>query len=492
MSKASGNGMSPLPDTSTCLTDKARGGFLTEPCRTGRPKLLQQRPILALGHFWCAVGFSLFAVISPSFGQNAREHVEHATAAPLPTLSLTLRGALAALTDNNPDLLLYRERIAAAEGQVQTQLGTLLPIVSSTVRQTRQTQFLGTFGLSPVRTDPFSIFDARVNASQNIFSLSLIQRWRASRQMLRTVESEAEIRKFDVMASVALSYMEGLRAMGMVKMRESTEQVIGELLDMAKRRRVVGLATGLDIARLEAQLASERQAAASARYDVEHAKLNLLNLLNLPYETPVVLSDDFKSDISVNTVSEVAVREALANRPEIKAQVARIKATELTYSSITGERLPSLVAQGDYGLVGNRWNNALDTYNMAVLLQIPIFDGAQREGRIAEARSQLRQESLRTRSVLNQVKMEVHDAIAALNAANEQLAIAQQGMDSASRELSLAKERYAVITAASNFELTSALYSVSRAKENLINALFELNASRVNVARSTGRLESLS
>ena len=175
-----------------------------------------------------------------------------------------------------------------------------------------------------------------------------------------------------------------------------------------------------------------------------------------------------------------------------KAQVARIKATELTYSSITGERLPSLVAQGDYGLVGNRWNNALDTYNMAVLLQIPIFDGAQREGRIAEARSQLRQESLRTRSVLNQVKMEVHDAIAALNAANEQLAIAQQGMDSASRELSLAKERYAVITAASNFELTSALYSVSRAKENLINALFELNASRVNVARSTGRLECLS
>ena len=48
-----------------------------------------------------------------------------------------------------------------------------------------------------------------------------------------------------------------------------------------------------------------------------------------------------------------------------------MKASELTYSSITGERVPSLVAQGDYGLVGNRWNNTLDTYNMALILQIP-------------------------------------------------------------------------------------------------------------------------
>ncbi|MFZ1803569.1 MAG: TolC family protein, partial [Nitrospira sp.] len=100
---------------------------------------------------------------------------------------------------------------------------------------------------------------------------------------------------------------------------------------------------------------------------------------------------------------------------------------ELTYAAITGERLPSLVAQGEYGLIGNRWSNTLDTYNMAVILQIPIFDGAQREGRIAQARSQWQQESLRMRSVLNHIKMEVHDALASLAAAKEQVGIAQVG-----------------------------------------------------------------
>ena len=211
--------------------------------------------------------------------------------APLPTLTLTLRDALAAAVDNNPDVQLYKERIEAAQGEVQKQLGAMLPNLSSNVRQSNQTVFRGTFGLGPTRSDPFSIFDARVSATQNILSISLIQRWRASRESLHVVEFEADIRKFDTMASVALLYMEGLKAMGMVKMHESNQQVMSDLLGLVKQRQKSGVATGLDIARLEAQIANERQLAASARYDVQHAKLNLLNLLSLPYETPVALSD---------------------------------------------------------------------------------------------------------------------------------------------------------------------------------------------------------
>jgi len=451
----------------------------------------QKKIVRAIGTFLCAMATGLLTLMDQGVGCAASDPTLLSKPAPLPTLTLTLRDALAAAVDNNPDVQLYKERIEAAQGQVQTQLGPLLPNLSMNVRQTQQTQFLGTFGLSPVRTDPFNIFDTRVNASQNILSVSLIQRWRASRERLHVVEFEADIRKFDTMASVALLYMEALKAMGMVKMHESNQQVMNDLLGLVKHRQKNGIATGLDIARLEAQLASERQLAASARYDLQHAKLSLLNLLSLPYETPIVLSDEFKADVVEVADLQTAVDEALANRPEVQAQVTKIKATELTYSSITGERLPSLVAQGDYGLIGNRWNNSLDTYNVALLLQIPIFDGAQREGRIAESRSQLRQEAFRMRSVLNQVKMEVHDAAASLVAAQEQVGIARIGMQAAMKEIELAKERYAVMTAASHFELTNGLSALARARENLVNALFQLNAGRVNLARSTGSLKTL-
>jgi outer membrane protein len=410
---------------------------------------------------------------------------------PLQPLTLSLRDALTAAVDNNPDVLLYRERIETAQGQVRTQLGAMLPNLSATARQTRQTQFRGTFGLDPVRSDPFSIFDARVSASQNLFSVSLIQRWRASREMLHVSEAESESRKFDTMASVALTYMEGLKAMGMVKMHEANQLVMNDLLGLIKQRQRAGVATGLDLARLDAQLASERQQTSVAYYSVERAKLNLLNLLALPYETPLSLRDEFRTDVLDPPAVQAAVEDALKQRPEIVAQSTRVRATELTYSSITGERLPSLVAQGDYGLIGNRWNNTLDSYNMALLLQVPIFDGGQREGRIAESRSQLRQETLRLQSILNHVKMEVHDAMAGVIAARDQVNMAQVGMRAAANELDLARERYTVITASSHFELTNGLTALARARENLVEALFQLNAARVNLARATGSLSSL-
>ena len=411
---------------------------------------------------------------------------------PQQPLQLTLKGALAAAVDNNPDVLLYKERIQEAKGQVRTQLGAMLPNVSANVRQTRQTQFLGTIGLSPVRTDPFSIFDTRVTATQNLFSLSLIQRWRASRESLQMTVREAEAKKLDTMASVALTYMEGLKATAMIKMHEANQQVMNELLGTVRQRQRGGLATGLDIARLEAQLAAERQQGSSARYELDHAKLSLINLLALPTEIPVVLTDEWLTEVWDVSTPQGVVEEALSQRPEVQAQHTRVKALELTYASITGERLPSLVAQGEYGLIGNRWNNTLDTYNMALILQIPIFDGAQREGRIAQARSQWQQESLRMRSVLNHIKMEVHDALASLAAAKEQVGIAQAGLQMATKELDLARERYAVLTSTSHFELTNGLSSVARARENLVTALFQLNAARVNLARATGSLHTLS
>jgi len=433
-----------------------------------------------------------FVVTDPVRAETSRGETIPPSSPPASSpLQLTLKEALAAAVEHNPDVLLYKERIQEAQGHVQTQLGAMLPNLSADVRQTRQTQFLGTIGLSSVRTDPFSIFDTRISATQSLFSLSLIQRWRASRESLHVTERESEVRTLDLMASVGLAYMEGLRAMAMVAMHEANQQVMNELLGTIQQRQRGGVATRLDLARLEAQLAAERQQSVSARYALDHAKLNLINLLALPMNSLVTLVDEWRRDIPDVPTPGEAVDIALSQRPEVQAQLTRMKASELTYSSITGERVPSLVAQGEYGLIGNRWNNTLDTYNMALTLQIPIFDGTQREGRIAQARSQFQQETLRMKSVLNQVRMEVHDALASIAAAKEQITIAQVGLDMAKKELALARERYAVITSASHFELTNGLSAVASARENLVNALFQLNAARIHLARSTGSLQTV-
>ena len=406
-------------------------------------------------------------------------------------LRLTLKEAIDVALNNNPNVRLYKERIEGARGAVATQFGALLPNVSSSVRQSQQTLFRGTLGLAPVRSDPFSIFDVRVNASQNLFSLSLIQRWRASKESLNVAEIESEGAKADAISAVALRYMEVLKADASVKMREANMQVFTELLAFVRRRQGGGMATGLDAARLESQLESERQQLTAARSEVERIKLNLTNALGIVLDVKLILDDELKTDVGDPPTLGDALESAVANRPEVQAQATRIKAAELSYSSTTGERLPSLVAQGDYGLIGNRWNNNVDTYNMAIMLQVPIFDGAQREGRIRESRSVLQQEGIKFQGIINQVKMEVREALVTMQSAKEQVAISQGGMKAALKELQFARERFAVLTAQSNLEVTNALNSVSRARDNAVEALFRLNAARIHLARAQGRLDML-
>ena len=406
-------------------------------------------------------------------------------------LHLSLRAAMAAAAEQNPSVLLSKERIEAAQGEVTAQLGALLPNLSANARQSQQTQFLGTFGLAPVRTEPFTIFDARVSASQNLFSLSLIQRWRASREALRVAEFDAQSSRFDTMASTGLAYLEGVKAAAALSMRQANLRLIQELLATTKLRQHEGAATGLEVARLEGQLANEQQQVVAAQAELDRAKNTLGNLLGLTVEVRMTLTDQLQPQVPEAAAAQAAWEQAVTNRAEVQAQAKRIKSAELSYSSVTGERLPSLVAQGDTGLIGNRWNNSLDTYNMALLLQIPLFDGGQREGRISTARSQVRQEAFRMQVVLNQVRAEVNEARIALAAARDKAALAQAGLQAATKETTLAKDRYAILTAASQFDVITAITSMARARENLVGALFELNAARVNYARATGTLESL-
>jgi outer membrane protein TolC len=286
--------------------------------------------------------------------------------------------------------------------------------------------------------------------------------------------------------------VEALRADALVKAHEANLKLFTELIQLARDRRGSGLGTGLDTARLQAQLENERQQLTSSRYEVERVHLNLINALGLPFDVRLVLTDALKTDVDATPPIHDAVATALNDRMEVKAQSQRVKTASIGLDSTMSERLPSLQAQGDYGRIGNRLDTTIDTYTIGAFLTVPLFDGGQRQGRIQEGRSQVRQEMIRLQSVSNRVTLEVREALVTLASAQEQVGIAKAGLEAALMELALARERFAVLSSSSNLEVTNALFSVSRARENTVDAMFRLNQARINLARSLGHLTSLS
>lgn len=438
------------------------------------------------------VATSLLAVLVVAGGSAwAEEQVtlppEHE---PLPVLKLSLAEAIEAALDKSPQVRLFRERIEAARAASRTQLGALLPNVAANGKFNTQTFFLGTIGGAPVRTDPFEIVDGRASFTQSIFSLSLIERWRASRSAFQVAQLDAATTENDTAAKVALAYFEVLRNRETLAARSTNVGLYEDLVEYIKSRQAGGMATGLDTARLESQLENERQRLELARGEVERATFALLNAIGIGYDLTLQLTDELKTFEGLIPPVERAMAEAGANRPELKAQKQRIRTAELSLRSIKGERLPSMSAEGNYGLIGNKFDNNTGTYNVGVQLSVPIFDGGQREGRIGQSASEFNQEQYRLTLVTNQVGMEVREALATMKAALEQQRIAENGLKASLKELSLARERIRTLNS-NTLELSNALFSIVRAKDNMIDALFRVNASRVNLARAQGQVDTL-
>ncbi|MXX10116.1 MAG: TolC family protein [Nitrospira sp. SB0677_bin_15] len=408
-----------------------------------------------------------------------------------PELRLSMRDAMQAAIEKNPTVQIFKERVTQAEERAFTRLGAMLPNLSARVSGARRRFFLGAFGgLAAGVSPPIDFYESRVAVTQNLFSLSLIQRWRAARTNIEVAGLDSETRKMDTMALVALAYLEALRVKKSVKARLAGVKLNHELLRLAMERKSVGMATQLDVTRAKVQLENEKQRLLVAKNDFGSAKLNLSRGIGFSFDVKLILTDKLKLVPVTHQSVDEALQVAREHRVELKAQKKRKRLAELTLSSVVMERVPSLSGTGDVGVIGNQPGNALTTNNVQVLLSVPLFDGGQREGRISEQRSVVRLEALRTKDVEKQIGLEVRDAMLTLKSTQQQVAVAKEGLRLSFQELYLAKQRFSV-GLATNIEVTDAQTRVAQARDNLIEALFNFNASRVDLARAQGRLEDL-
>jgi outer membrane protein TolC len=183
-----------------------------------------------------------------------------------------------------------------------------------------------------------------------------------------------------------------------------------------------------------------------------------------------------------------ALAEARKLRAELKSQKEHEQSARLNYGSVKAERLPSLAASANYGSIGTEITGAQPTYDYGFSLRVPIFDGGRRDARRAESLSQYRQEQTRTRDVEQQVELDVRLAFDSITSAAVEVSTARGGVDLSDKELAQARRRYQA-GVANSLEVTDAQTRLDRARDNLINALYDYNVARIDLATATGKIQ---
>jgi outer membrane protein TolC len=260
------------------------------------------------------------------------------------------------------------------------------------------------------------------------------------------------------------------------------------LLTLAQQQKDAGTGTGLDVTRADVQLANDKQRLVVSQNDRRRAGLNLMRAMGLKLDANIDLTDKLDYRPADLGTLDSALADARKLRAELKAQKDREQSARLSYGSVKAERLPTFGVSANYGSIGTEIVGAQPTYDYGFTLRVPLFDGGRRDARRSESFSQYRQEQTRTHDLEQQVELDVRLAFDSITSAATEVSTARGGVSLSDNELAQAKRRYQA-GVANSLEVTDAQTRLDRARDNLINALYDYNVARIDLATATGKIQ---
>lgn len=371
----------------------------------------------------------------------------------------------------------------------------LLPFLDGSVTEQNQTINLRALGLRfdvapgiefPESVGPFSTFDTRIRMTQNVLNLSALRNVQAARRDVNAAKAESITIRNREAAHVARLYAAALRAESEVETATYDMHLADALHASTTRKRSVGEGTEIDVGRTDLALAQQRQRLISAQSDLRQAKLELINALNLDWNTELTLTDKLGVSPQDEPSIEEAVTKALQNRADLQSQEGRTASAKLRSAAARMERVPSLVAYGDYGLL-----SGVQTHVVGVSLKIPLFDGGTMDADRAQAFAELQLEKTTEHELKRRIEMEIRKSVDKIAATQQEVGVADSAVSFAQEVVARGRRRYdAGVT--NSIEVTDAQMQLSKAEEDRVSALFDYANARIDLAEAMGTIAQLS
>jgi outer membrane protein TolC len=408
-------------------------------------------------------------------------------------LALTLRDAIARGLQSNLGSILGRSAVESARGARREVMADLLPQVRLSMSEVRQKINLAAYGFTgpgvPELVGPFDVFDARAHLQQSILDLRALHRLHAAGQAVEAAkQDELGVRDL-VVAACGLLYLQALSGESRIAATRAQLDTAQTLLSLARDRRESGLGAGIDVLRADVQAQSMRQRLIVAEQEAAKQKLALARAIGLPLGQRFRLADPMPDAAGLPMSAEAALARAWQQRPDLKAGLARVAAAEEAWKAARGEGLPSIVAGGDYGAIGNTPSGALGTFSIGAALRVPVFEGGRVAARAREAEVRLNDERARLEDLRGRVYYEIQAVFLDLAAAEERVKVAQSALVLARQQLEQSRDRFAA-GVADSVEVVQTQEALAAAEENRIASLYAQDAALFSLARALGGAET--
>lgn len=401
---------------------------------------------------------------------------------------LTLRESLQIAAQRDIRLVVSQERVAQALARIGQSRAPLLPQLDLNTSQKRQTRNLRSVGINlggdPL-VGPFNSFDARLQLTQTIFDPAAMSRFKAAQAGHELSLAELRQMKEDVMALVAMMYVDARRAAQSVEYAKAVVTTQEKKLSLAQSRLENGIASSLEIQQAQAAYDSARHFWQQTLTLATNTRLDLLASLGLDLEEQVQFPRENRINFALPEGDATVVLDGL---PEIQVAQQQLSVDLKKRAAERAEYFPKISALADYGPSGASPSESNNTYAVGVQASMPIFEGGLRQARVREADSQvyaseavLADTRTQTRAKISKARETFAQAQALLVEKESQLAVARQ-------QLTLIQQRRRDGTATEE-ELLEAIAQEVEAQDEENEARATVLTAQINWAHVLGKME---
>jgi outer membrane protein len=309
----------------------------------------------------------------------------------------------------------------------------------------------------------------------------------AAQDRWKSAQAESDAARGDIRLAVQSAFFGLAAAQDLAGVAERNLKRTESHLALAQARHAAGAVPQADVLRVQAEVASAQLQLISSRSRVRTAAGQLNTSMGRPAELPLAIAPPAVDSLpSVATDIEAAVRQAIASRPELKAEQLQVDAARTGVEGARAARAPKLRADGSYGVNDTTFLPETKQWQVGLSVDLPIFDAGSRAHRVARSKADLAREQATYDNRLLQIRQEVWAAVTELERARDSIAANETNVRASEESLRVERERYqngaALIT-----DLLDTQTALASAEASLAEARWSYLSSQAAYARAVGR-----
>jgi TolC family type I secretion outer membrane protein len=308
----------------------------------------------------------------------------------------------------------------------------------------------------------------------------------AARARWKGAQADADATRSDIRLSVQSAFYSLAAAQDLFAVTERNLQRTESHLAIAQARHDAGAVPMADVLRVQAEVASAQLQLIGARSRVRTSTGQLNTTMGRPAETPLVLESPAAGAAPTAVIDmDAAVRLAIANRPELRAEQQRVEAARSGVDGARAARAPKLRADGSYGVNDTAFLPETKEWQVGLSIDLPVFDAGSRAHRLAGSKADLAREQAVYENRVLQVRQEVWAAASELDRARDSIAANETNVRASDESLRVVRERYqsgsALIT-----DLLDTQTALAGAEASLAEARWSFLTARAAFDRAVG------